>query len=94
MSAVHVVLRATDDASVEKLRDFLHRMKVQESLSRPSSNEAVAEAVAAAERSVEEIERDAKSDRGVPASWGNLYRLFQPHDGWNNLYMFYEFQRF
>ena len=69
MSAVHVFLRATDDASVERLRDFLHDMKVKENLSRPSSNEAVAEAVAAAGRSVEEIieERDAKSDRGVPA---------------------------
>jgi hypothetical protein len=68
-SAEHVYVQVTDDVTIETLRDFLHEMKVKENLSRPSSNEVVAEAVAAAGRSAEEIieERDAKSDRGVPA---------------------------
>jgi hypothetical protein len=67
--ATQVYKVATDEASIEDLRDDLHGARVKENLSRPSSNEAVAEAVAAAERSVEEImaARDAESDRGVPA---------------------------
>ena len=53
MTSVHPLVVARDKDSIETLRDYLHARKLEENLSRPSSQEAVAEAVAAAERSVE-----------------------------------------
>jgi len=51
MTSVHPLARDTDEDFIETLREFLHARKLEENLSRPSSHEAVAEAVAAAERS-------------------------------------------
>jgi len=60
---------ARDKSSTEALRSLLQSKKLERDLSRPSSHEAVAEAIAAAELSVDEVidARDAESDRGIPA---------------------------
>ena len=63
------VQMAKDEATIAELRDFLQQRKLEQNLSRPSSQEVAEQAAASAELSVEEVldARDAESDRGVPA---------------------------
>ena len=69
MSLIDIFKLANDEATIAELRNFLQLRRLEQTLSRPSSQEVAEHAVAATELSVEEVldARDAESDRGIPA---------------------------